>query len=72
MTTKKTTVYRCPWCGNSKPSLIEDNGLKVTDLDLTLLCRARIKPEDSDQERDLTADDDGLVECAFQWCPNEG
>jgi hypothetical protein len=76
--TKKTTVYRCPWCGNGKPNLIEDNGLKVTDPELTLLCVARVKPEDSSQSYDdngfgrvLNPDPDGLVQCGYQWNPND-
>jgi hypothetical protein len=57
-TTAMNDTHRCPWCGNSKPSLID---IKVTDPDLTLLCRARIEPIDHP---------DGLVECGHQWCPN--
>jgi len=73
MNTKKTTVYRCPWCGNRKPSLIENNGLKVTDPELTLLCLARINPENSSfpplHVVREPRDSDGLVECGYQWNP---
>lgn len=67
-------TYRCPNCDNTRPSLIEDNGLRVNDPDLTLLCMARVRPgEESCPDRDIPAEvgDDGLVTCAMQWCPNQ-
>lgn len=72
-TTMKTKTYRCPNCGNTKPSRIEDNGLRVTDPDLTLLCTARVLPgEEACPDRAIPAKtgDDGMVTCGMQWCPN--
>ncbi len=65
----------CPSCGNANRETIETNGCRPSDPDLTLLCVARVTPEDSDSEPEwLVAgdyDENGLVICGAQWCPNE-
>ena len=66
-------TYRCPHCGNSRPSLIENNGCRVNSPDLTLLCIARVRHGDEATDPHHPAvevDDDGLVLCGMQWEPN--
>ncbi len=64
----------CPHCGNTNQKLIQDNGEKPSSPDLTLLCVARVEPEDwsFDHVKPLLEDYDaaGLVPCGMQWDPN--
>lgn len=67
--------HRCPNCGNTNPKTIEDNGLKSSHYDYTLLCVARVKVADRalahvEPEPDQI-DANGLTACGMQWCPNE-
>lgn len=66
---------RCPHCGNTDASTIQDNGDRPTSLDLTLLCVARVKPDewsfDQTPDPDMIGAD-GLVPCGMQWEPNRG
>jgi hypothetical protein len=62
---------KCPHCGNSDPNAIESNGSKS---DPTLLCVAKMKPEEAallpygfDPKTDI--DSRGFVSCGQQWCP---
>jgi hypothetical protein len=67
------TAATCPHCGNHDPKLIEDNGCKRRDPRLTMLCIARVKPEDSAFDDDPGpggVDVNGLVACGMQWEPN--
>jgi hypothetical protein len=64
---------QCPHCGNTDQKHIQDNGEAPSSLDLTLLCVARVKPEEwSFDEKPLPQDYDarGLVPCGMQWDPN--
>jgi hypothetical protein len=69
----KTT--RCPHCGNKNPKYIQNNGESATSPDLSMLCVARVKPEDwsfdhvKPDPNDYDAN--GLVPCGMQWDPNQ-
>lgn len=67
--------FKCPNCGNRNPAKFEDNGMRLTDSELTLLCVARVSPgEDAFQGEanpPLDVGADGKVACGQQWNPNE-
>jgi hypothetical protein len=67
---------KCPHCGNTDQATIESNGVSSEDVDYTLLCVARVKPADRSWGHVEPAPDqtneDGLVECGYQWSPNDG
>jgi hypothetical protein len=68
-------LFKCPNCGNRNPAKFEDNGLRLIDPELTLLCVARVAPgADAFQgaaNPPLDVGADGKVACAAQWCPHE-
>jgi hypothetical protein len=70
-----TKNFKCPHCGNRDPLKMEDNGQRVTDADLALLCVARVAPgRDSFDGRanpPLEVGTDGKVVCGMQWTPND-
>ncbi len=61
----------CPNCGNTNSDTIEDNGLKPTSSEYTLLCIARVKPADWAFKHTMPDPDqldaDGNVACGMQW-----
>jgi len=59
----------CPNCGNRSRRYIETNGERPSSLDLTLLCLAPVKPEDS--SFDWLPLDQRPAECGMQWTPND-
>lgn len=65
--------YTCPNCGNRRE--LEDNGLSRSDSDYTLLCVARVAPDEDafggDANPPLDVGADGKVACGMQWCPND-
>lgn len=66
---------RCPHCGNADSKYIETNGEPARSPDLTLLCVARVAPDEwsFDHVAPLPEDFDaaGLVPCGMQWEPNQ-
>lgn len=60
----------CPNCGNRNQTFIRDNGERPTSPDLTLLCVAPVKPEDS--SFDFLPLAERPAECGMQWEPNQG
>lgn len=68
------STRRCPHCGNRDEKYIQSNGERATSPDLTLLCIARVKPEEWSFTDPPEADQigaDGLVPCGMQWEPND-
>lgn len=72
--------YRqCPHCGNTDPAFLQSNlepeGIHSRSRDLTILCVARVKPNEwSFDHVEPGPDDigpDGLVACGMQWDPNQ-
>lgn len=66
-------MRRCPHCGNTDPAFIESNGEPRSSSDLTLLCVARVKPDEWSFDTKPEPDQigvDGLVPCGMQWEPN--
>lgn len=67
--------FCCPHCENRDSAFLQDNGDPPKSFDYTLLCVARVAPEDRSWDHvkplpeDLDAD--GKVACGMQWCPNE-
>jgi hypothetical protein len=63
----------CPHCGGHS---IEDNGLRRSNPDLTLLCTTRVKLDEASLDYedfgDTPLDENGLVICGHQWNPHEG
>lgn len=65
---------RCPHCGNTSSTTIQTNGEPARSPDLTLLCVARVKPDEwSFDAKPLPEDHDanGRVPCGMQWEPNQ-
>lgn len=67
---------KCPHCGNTDCKYIETNGDPAKSPDLTLLCVARVAPDDWSFGRELPPlpedyDADGRVPCGMQWEPNQ-
>jgi hypothetical protein len=67
---------KCPNCGNTNRNFIQNNGERPSSPDLTLLCVARVLPDDwsfGSSEKPLPEDYDakGLVPCGMQWDPNQ-
>jgi hypothetical protein len=54
---------------------MESNGCGAHDLDLSMLCTARVAPGEDAFEGEahppLEVGADGKVACSMQWCPNE-
>lgn len=71
----KKRGWTCPHCGNRAKALMEMNTPRESDPDLTLLCVARVPPEDGSFDvEDYYPDQydaDGKVPCGMQWDPNE-
>lgn len=68
--TRKT---RCPHCGNTDRKLLQDNGEPPMSPTLSLLCVARVRPEDwsfDTKPEPQDYDAAGLVPCGMQWDPN--
>lgn len=66
--------HKCPNCGNADEAKMEDNGLKSTHWNYTLLCVARVDQKDwafnhTSPDPDQI-DADGKVACGMQWNPN--
>lgn len=65
----------CPHCGNTDSKFIQTNGESMASPDLTLLCVARVSPDEwsFDHVKPLPEDHDanGLVPCGMQWDPNQ-
>jgi len=61
----------CPHCGNTNRDLMEDNGLKATSWDLTLLCVAPVKDGEYDSFEYTKGDADFTGLCGMQWEPNQ-
>jgi len=65
---------QCPHCGNRDPRFIQSNGEPDASPALSLLCVARVAPDEwSFDTRPHAADydDAGKVPCGMQWDPNE-
>lgn len=71
----------CPHCGNTNAELMQSNlepehGVFSRHRDLTLLCIAKVRPEEWSFDHVAPSGDeigvDGLVPCGMQWDPNEG
>ena len=65
---------KCPHCGNADRKYIQDNGEPAKSPDLTLLCDARVPPDEwsfdiKPEPQDIGAD--GLVPCGMQWDANQ-
>lgn len=69
--------WQCPWCGNTRQTYIQDNGLRSSSPDYTLLCVAPIPDGQEDsfgrivgepKTGDVYKDADGV--CGHQWEPN--
>jgi len=68
-----TSRTQCPHCGNVDRKYLQDNGQLPTSPDLSMLCVARVRPEDwsFDAKPDpQDYDANGLVPCGMQWDPN--
>lgn len=60
------TRHKCPHCGNTRQELIQDNGLRSSHPDLTLLCVAPADSASSTYDEPV----DGEWVCGMQWEPN--
>lgn len=71
-----TSKTKCPHCGNKNSKFIHSNGEPDSSPDLSMLCMARVKPEDwsfadSCKPAKEYYDANGLVPCGMQWDPNQ-